>query len=120
MGDDKPFHNPFGALAGMRGVPAPQPEARPVSEPKPAVEPGQPRVARAVVRVERTGRGGKEVTRIEHLNLPPIELERWLKSLKSSLGCGGSIEDQSILLQGDQRDRLVKVLSAKGVRKITT
>lgn len=104
----------------MRGVPAPEPESPPKPEPKPAAaERGEGRVARAVIHLERTGRGGKEVTRIDHLDLPPIELERWLKSLKSSLGCGGSIEDRSIVLQGDQRERLVKVLSDKGVRKIT-
>jgi len=118
MSDEKPFHNPFGALAGMAGVPAPKPAEPPAPEKKPEAEESKGKVARAVIHVERSGRGGKEVTKIDHLDLPPIELERWLKSLKSGLGCGGVIEDRSIILQGDQRERLVKLLAAKGVRKI--
>jgi translation initiation factor 1 len=47
------------------------------------------------------------------------ELDAWLKTLKQSLGCGGRIEDGALLLQGDQRDRLPALLTARGVRKIT-
>jgi translation initiation factor 1 len=83
-------------------------------EPSPAA-----RIPRAVVRYERAGRGGKAVTVIEQLNLDGTERERWLKALKAALGCGGSIEGPSIMLQGDQRERLPKWLVARGVRKVT-
>lgn len=75
--------------------------------------------ARAVVRYERKGHGGKEVTRVEKLELPSRELEVWLKALKGSLGCGGRVEEDALVLQGDQRDRLPPLLTAKGVRKVT-
>jgi translation initiation factor 1 len=71
------------------------------------------------VRVERSGRAGKEVTVIEHLALPAAELERWLKALKAGLGCGGVLEGEALMLQGDQRTREPALLTARGVRKIT-
>lgn len=68
--------------------------------------------------MERAGRGGKEATVIEQLGLSPAELDVWLKALKASLGCGGSIEGPNIMLQGDHRTRLTAVLAQRGVRKI--
>jgi translation initiation factor 1 len=76
-------------------------------------------VPRAVVRLERAGRGGKEVTVVEHLNLAGLELDRWLKALKTGLGCGGTVEGDAIVLQGDQRKRLPPLLTKRGVRKVT-
>src|SRR5687768_15615964 len=74
--------------------------------------------ARAVVRMERTGRSGKEATVVEQLGLAPAELDAWLKALKAALGCGGSIEGESLMLQGDHRKRLPDVLKERGVRKV--
>lgn len=106
----KPFHNPFEAL---RDRLADLPEG-----PRPQ-EPEKPKgPARAVVRMERKGRGGKEVTAVEQLELPPAELQRWLKDLKNALGCGGTVEGATLVLQGDQRKRLPPLLTSLGVRKV--
>jgi translation initiation factor 1 len=70
------------------------------------------------VRLERKGRGGKEVTAIEKLELKPKELEAWAKSLKQHLGCGGSVEGRIIVLQGDQRERSASWLEER-VKKVT-
>jgi translation initiation factor 1 len=59
------------------------------------------------------------VTVVEKLELRASELERWAKSLKQDLGCGGVVEGRTIVIQGDQRGRAVTWLEAKGVRKIT-
>lgn len=75
--------------------------------------------ARAVVRMERKGRGGKEVTVVEQLALKPKQLDEWLKALKNGLGCGGAVEGETLVLQGDQRKRLPALLEARGVRKVT-
>jgi translation initiation factor 1 len=109
-----PFHNPFAALGGLK-----REELPPGPAPKPvkAEEPKGP--ARAVVRMERKGRGGKEVTVVEQLGLPAAELEKWLKALKGGLGCGGTVEDDTLVLQGDQRERLPSLLEARGVRRVT-
>ena len=117
MSDKKPFHNPFEALRGLRDT-MPDPPA-PKPAPEPPVAATAARVARAVVRLERTGRGGKEVTVIDHLGLRDDDLAAWLKALKTALGCGGVVEDDRIVLQGDQRKRLPALLTGRGVKKIT-
>jgi translation initiation factor 1 len=110
-----PFHNPFGALAGKREELPSRPAS--TAAPEQAVERKGP--ARAVVRMERKGRGGKEVTVVEQLGLPPAQLEAWLKALKGSLGCGGVVEEDALVLQGDHRERLPALLEARGVRRVT-
>ena len=87
-----------------------QPEPAPVEKKGPA---------RAVVRLERKHRGGKEVTIVDKLGLPPRELEAWCKDLKHALGCGGSVDDELIVLQNDLRARVPTVLNAHGVSKVT-
>ena len=112
-----PFHNPFAKLASAREALPPGPAPKAEAPAAPAPEPKGP--ARAVVRMERKGRGGKEVTVEEQLSLRPAELEVWLKALKGQLGCGGTCEEGTLVLQGDQRERLPGLLSARGVRKVT-
>lgn len=89
-----------------------------IPRPSELEQPGT-RAARAVVRRERAGRGGKEVTVVEQLGLGPSELEAWLKALKTGLGCGGVVEGDTLVLQGHHRERLVKLLAARGVKKVT-
>lgn len=118
MSDDTPFHNPFGALGKLRdSLPERPMPATPAAAPPP--RPATTGPARAVVRMERSGRGGKEVTVIEHLGLPPMEREKWVKALKGSLGCGGLVEGENLVLQGDHRKRVPALLTARGVRKVT-
>lgn len=106
--------NPFAALAALRAsLPA-------GPEPKAAVAGTGARKgpAKAVVRLERKGRGGKDVTVVEQLGLPPAELEVWLKALKGQLGCGGAVEGESLVLQGDLRKRIGPLLEGRGVRQV--
>ena len=127
MSDGKPFHSPFAALRTIAGLPPAEwssviiatGHARPGPEPPPRpAEAGTP-IARAVVRMERSGRGGKEVTVVEQLTLPPAVLAEWLKALKATLGCGGSVEGDTLMLQGDHRKRLTAILISRGVKKVT-
>jgi translation initiation factor 1 len=109
-----PFNNPFGALQGLKeGLPK-GPET-PLVVPLEKVAKGP---ARAVLRRERQGRAGKEVTAVEKLELRRPELERWCKELKQALGCGGSVEGDRLIFQGDQRDRLEPLLAKRGVGKV--
>lgn len=113
----KPKDSPFAALEKLRAdLPAGAP---PAAAPAPPAKPEKKGPARAVVRMERKGRGGKEATVIEKLDLPRPHLERWCKDLKSALGCGGAVEDTTIVLQGDLRARLPALLTARGVGKVT-
>ena len=118
MSADEPFHNPFAALGGLgqdRSRPEPPASAETPPEP-PAAGPGS---ARAVVRLERSGRRGKEVTVIEHLDLSDAGRSAWLKALKAQLGCGGSVEGDALVVQGDHRKRVASWLTARGVRRVT-
>ena len=106
--------DPFAALEKLRDQ-LPKGSAPPT--PAPIAAPKAP--ARAVVRLERKGRRGKEVTIVEKLALEPAELEQWCRDLKQALGCGGAVETDAIVLQGDLRDRIAIVLEKKGVAKVT-
>jgi len=85
----------------------------------PPARPAPPPATRAVVRMERSGRGGKTVTVVEKLGLPARELERWQAELKRALGTGGALEGSSLVVQGDVRDRVAAWLGARGVGKVT-
>lgn len=115
-----PLNNPFAKLQALRNPDEPAKPAAagaPPGTPAPKPEPKGP--AWAVIRMERKGRGGKEATIVEKLALPPKVLEQWCKDLKQALGCGGVVEGDTIVLQGDLRARLEQVLLKRGVRKVT-
>ncbi len=113
MTKPKPPTTPFAALENLRAQLPVGPAAKPIEKPAKAGP------AWAVVRMERKGRGGKQATVIEKLGLPPKQLEQWCKELKQELGCGGVVEGDTIVLQGDLRARLPAVLTARGVVKVT-
>ena len=123
-------HSPFAALAGKRdelpAAPAAAPGAAKLGADSAAVgaagaaaKPLPSGPARAVVRMERKGRGGKEVTVVEQLGLRERELAEWLKALKGALGCGGAVEGATLVLQGDHRPRVKALLEERGVRRVT-
>jgi translation initiation factor 1 len=113
-----PPASPFAGLAGLREQLPSAPE-QPAAPAPPAVAPAPKGPARAVVRYERKGRRGKEVTLVEKLDLAAPALDTWCRDLKRALGCGGSIDGGSIVLAGDQRTRVAPLLEARGVRKVT-
>ena len=107
------FHTPFAGLGSLRDVlPARQ-------APAPAAKPAPKAPARAVVRYERKGRGGKEATLVEQLALSPRDRAKWLLAMKQALGCGGTLDGEALVLQGDQRARVRAWLEARGVARIS-
>jgi translation initiation factor 1 len=108
------FNNPFAALRPDGEEPPPAPVAEPASP-----SDGDHLPSRAVVRVQKKGRRGKTVTLVTHLGLPPAELEGWCAALRRQLGCGGAVEGDALVLQGDQRSRVADALEARGVRQVT-
>jgi translation initiation factor 1 len=110
-----PFNDAFSRLRAQ----LPEGYTPPPPAPAPAAAAPAPRSpARAGVRMERKGRGGKEATVVERLALPPAELARWADALKRALGCGGGVEGDALFVQGDQRDRVVRWLEERGVKKV--
>ena len=58
-------------------------------------------------RIERAHRGGKTVTVVSFHNAPTeAALNAWLNMAKKTLGIGGSIEGENVVLQGDQTKRI--------------
>jgi len=70
------------------------------------------------VRLQRQikGRNGKPVVLITGLLLAKPELKALAKKLKSKCGVGGSIDGDTIIIQGDKRDLLQPELESMGYK----
>ncbi len=122
--------NPFGALSGA-GLPS-----VPQSAATGAGATGQGRLGataptnaksaapaknRGRVDIKRTtaGRGGKTVTLVTGfvgIGLP--EKEQLAKKMRNACGCGGTVKDGDIEIQGDQREKIAAILSEAGFRPV--
>lgn len=69
-----------------------------------------------IVRIhkETKGRKGKGVSIIKGLDLDDEPLKLLAAELKKSCGCGGSIKDGHIEIQGEMRDKIKQLLEKKG------
>lgn len=69
-----------------------------------------------VVRVARQtkGRGGKSVTLVTGVALDGIALALLGKQLRTACGCGGTVKDGVIEVQGDHVERIVDELNKLG------
>ena len=78
-------------------------------------QPG-PLAGDGIVRLQRQvkGRNGKPVTLITGIPLEGKELKALAKELKTKCGVGGATEGDTILIQGDMRERIKAVLEARG------
>ncbi len=113
--------NPFGALTGA-GLPTAakpdvrggEPANRSVAQPAPAKNRG-----RVDIRRETGGRGGKTVTVVDGftgIGLP--EKEALAKKMRAACGCGGTVKDGVIEIQGDQRETIARILTEAGFRPV--
>jgi translation initiation factor 1 len=116
--------NPFGAL-NAAGLPATKPASAPVSTGRSGTTApsgvAKPEKNRGRIDIKRTtaGRGGKTVTLVTGftgIGLP--EKESLAKKMRAACGCGGTVKDGEIEIQGDQRETVARILSEAGFRPV--
>jgi len=64
-------------------------------------------------------RGGKTVTVVKNfvgIGLP--EKEQLAKQMQKACGCGGTVKEGRIEIQGDKRDEVARILTAAGFRPV--
>ena len=69
-----------------------------------------------ISKFEKKGRNGKPVTLIEGFEGTEEELKQISKKIKTTLGIGGSEKDGIIVIQGDNRDKIMKILQDMGYK----
>ena len=69
-----------------------------------------------ICKFEKKGRNGKPVTLIEGFEGTEEELKQISKKIKTTLGVGGSEKDGIIVIQGDNRDKIMKILQDMGYK----
>lgn len=79
----------------------------------------QPKISKVALQRQRAGRGGKTVTLVILPQDYKGDAAALAKELRKGLGCGSTIEDGKIVLQGDIADRAEAWFAKKGVTKIT-
>lgn len=102
--------SPFEKLREVLGPLPPGPATPPSTAPS-----GPPHAKeRVTVRLERSGHGGKSVTRVEGPGLAGADLAALARELAKALGVGVRVEGVELLVQGDQRERLGEALGRRG------
>ncbi len=99
--------NPFDALSST-GLPSGPADPEPPEHEAPAT-------ADFIVHRERQGRGGKEVTLLT-CESGTEDLQLLARALRRHLGTGGTVRNDIIELQGDQRQPATAYLRAAGHR----
>src|SRR5204863_5109053 len=74
------------------------------------------KMGRVVLRRELARRGGKTVIVVHDFatHLPVSVIETIAKKIRTSCGCGGTVKDRTIEVQGDQPARVRAVLETEG------
>lgn len=103
----------FQAFAGleMGGLP-PGPETAAQQPPPPAKR------GRVVLRRETAHRGGKTVLVVDGFDaaFSAEAIEALAKRLRAACGCGGTVRNRTVEIQGDQPSRVREVLENEGFR----
>ena len=81
-----------------------------IEEDTPLEETPAPRQQKLRIKLDTKQRAGKAVTLVEGFAGREADLEELGKKLKAHCGTGGSAKDGVILVQGDQRDKILQWL----------
>ena len=78
----------------------------------------QPAQQKLKIRLDTKHRAGKAVTLVEGFVGTIEDLEDLGKKLKSFCGTGGSAKDREIIVQGDQREKVLQWLIKNGYKQV--
>lgn len=84
------------------------PDFKPELDSQEEIEAIPPAEQKIKIRLETKHRAGKAVSLIENLQGAEADKERICKALKNYCGTGGSVKDGFILIQGDNRDKILQ------------
>ena len=105
----KPLTNLGEAEINLPNLPAGPEESSKVSQPL-------WKFGRVVLRRERAHRGGKTVIVIDDFatHLPISVIEKTAKKIRLACGCGGTVKERAIEIQGDQPGKIRAILETEG------
>lgn len=103
VGGDNPFQDLF-AKAGIEGTGEPEPDPAEVAASEP--------IRAVVLAFEK--RNGRPLTTVR--DLPPGRRAETLAALKKAFACGGSEQDELLLLQGDLRAKAAAWFEKQGIK----
>lgn len=102
-------------LSALSGLPAGEPDTETTDDREKEVK-GNRQRGTLHVTIEKKGRGGKTATIIEGFEIPDEEINAIARDLRKRLGTGGSARGGEILIQGDRKADVVKMLREMGYK----
>lgn len=105
MSSDNPFRDLF-AKAGIEGT-TDDPDSLP------DLDKNGDEIKKVVLGYERRG-SGKVITTVR--DIPAEKMDETLKFIKKTLGTGGSIDSDLLVIQGDRRAQLTRFFEKQGIR----
>ena len=100
------------AFAGMKLPDLPPSDLKPPEKPVERLW----KMGRVVLRKEKAHRGGKTVIVVDDFatHLPASVIETVAKKLRAGCGCGGTVKERRIEVQGDQPAKVRAILEGEG------
>jgi translation initiation factor 1 len=113
---DSASDNPFAALSQLNDLPPPPDDLPQEQEEDVGADAGASFTDNLRVLLDRKQRRGKTATIVTGFMGSESALQELGKALKVYCGVGGSVKDGEIIVQGDQRERVVTYLRKRGYR----
>jgi translation initiation factor 1 len=117
-GEPVQWKSPFAALENVQLPPTSV--ARPAAHGLDAVSPiPKKNRGRVDIILQTAHRGGKTVTVvIGFVGIGQAEKERLAKEMQKACGTGGTVKEERIEIQGDQRETVARILTKAGFRPV--